>query len=369
MQAQSVEAAVDPKNRITFLLDWEITLKCNLDCDYCTVGLYGGHDNTQRHPALDKCLAALDFMYAYVDQYMQDRVDSLKWVVLNVYGGEALFHPDIVTILEQARLRHQPYQDRWGLRISTTTNAIVPEKKWQEIIPLVDEFTCSWHSQNRQRDREKFYSNVLALKAAEKNCRVVILMHSDPVLFQDSQAQMAWCQQNGIAYITRDLDHQDNSQFQYDRDQVIWLKQQWDQRSHGVSSDLEVTDQQDLSAQGRACCGGRSLCVNQDHSQRHYWINNHFRDWHCAVNHFFLHVKQTTGEVFVNKDCLMMLDGGTGPIGWLHDTQGLLEDLQKRLAQGMPLIRCEKNRCHCGLCAPKAQNFDTLISMMEKYYK
>jgi len=109
---ESLEPAIDPGNRITFLLDWELTMKCNLDCSYCGTGLYGGHDNSTRHPSLENCLETLDFMFEYVDLYMQTKPQGLRYVVLNVYGGESLHHPDIVEILNQVRHRHQPYADR-----------------------------------------------------------------------------------------------------------------------------------------------------------------------------------------------------------------------------------------------------------------
>ena len=100
-----------PGGRITFLLDWELTLKCNLDCSYCDTGIDGGHDNSTRHPPLDECIKTIDFMFEYVDLYMSVKSRAFKHVVLNVYGGEALHHPDIVEILAKVREKHSPYQD------------------------------------------------------------------------------------------------------------------------------------------------------------------------------------------------------------------------------------------------------------------
>ena len=96
-----LEPAIDPNNRISFLLDWELTMKCNLDCSYCPPGLYAGHDNSTKHPPKEECIRALEFMFEYADQYMQRKPKGLKYVVLNVYGGESLHHPDIVEILSQ----------------------------------------------------------------------------------------------------------------------------------------------------------------------------------------------------------------------------------------------------------------------------
>ena len=104
---ETLEPAIDPNNKISFLLDWEMTLKCNLDCTYCpTDGPQISHDNSTDHPPLAGCLKTLDFMFAYVDLYMAHKPNALKEVVLNVYGGESLHHPDIIEILEQAHAQH-----------------------------------------------------------------------------------------------------------------------------------------------------------------------------------------------------------------------------------------------------------------------
>jgi MoaA/NifB/PqqE/SkfB family radical SAM enzyme len=95
-------------------------MKCNLNCSYCSSGLHGGHDNSTRHPPKDKCIRALEFMFEYADHYMQHKPNGLKYVVLNVYGGEALHHPDIVEILSQIQEKYQPYRDRWRLTVSNT---------------------------------------------------------------------------------------------------------------------------------------------------------------------------------------------------------------------------------------------------------
>ena len=120
---KSLEPAIDPNNKINFLLDWELTLKCNLDCSYCPTGIDGGHDNSTQHPALIDCLQTIDFMFKYADIYMSLRPPGLRHVILNVYGGESLHHPDIVPILEQVHQRHAPYADQWSLTVTTTTNA------------------------------------------------------------------------------------------------------------------------------------------------------------------------------------------------------------------------------------------------------
>ena len=82
--AKSLEPTIDPNNRITFLLDWELTMKCNLDCTYCPTGVYGGHDNSTRHPPLAECLKTIDFMFEYADMYLRTKPQGIRYVILNV---------------------------------------------------------------------------------------------------------------------------------------------------------------------------------------------------------------------------------------------------------------------------------------------
>jgi pyruvate-formate lyase-activating enzyme len=359
--AKSLEAAIDPNNRLTFLLDWELTMKCNLDCSYCETGIYGGHDNSIQHPPLAECLQTIDFMFAYADAYMSTKVAGIKYVVLNVYGGEALHHPSIVQILQVLRQRHEPYKHRWHLTVTTTTNAVVAPHRLDAIIPLIDEFTVSYHTDNTGRQKQQFRDNLLRIQAAGKKQKCIVLMHSEPDRFADAQDMIVWLRVNNINHLPRQLDHPASKDFNYNQQQVVWFEGLYQKKlDHAVIKDNKA----DLADTGRACCGGRSLCADQNYRDRQRFVSNKFPGWYCSVNHFFLYVKQVNGEVYVNKDCKMNFDGTVGPIGNLSDTQAILSQIYNNQKQ---VIQCAKSRCYCGLCAPKAQDLDTYNTIMRKY--
>lgn len=344
-------------------------MKCNLDCAYCETGVYGGHDNSTRHPPVSDCLKTIDFMFEYVDLYMRGRIASLKTVVLNVYGGEALHHPHIVEILQAIRQRHQPYQSQWRLTVTTTTNAVISKKKLAAVRPLIDEFTVSYHTGATLKQKQQIRSNLLAVKSSAK---CVVMMN--PVNFADATAHITWCQQHGIRYLAKPIDHPiEKTQFNYDVQQVHWLRNTYHTQSYNSKSQTPelIQDQHnriDLADSGRACCGGRIFCQDQNYRSRTAFVANKFPDWYCSVNHFFLYVKQVTGEIFTNKDCKMNFDGSVAPIGTLAHSELLLEQTQHWLNTGtMPVIQCKKYRCDCGLCAPKAADLDTYRSIMRKY--
>lgn len=350
-----------------FLLDWEVTMKCNLDCSYCTPGLYGGHDNTTKHPDYQDCISAVDFMFEYVDLYMSRKPNGLRYVVLNVYGGESLHHPRIVDILRYVHRAYKAYQDRWHLTVTTTTNAIITNKKLADIIPLINEFTCSYHSESTEKQQKQFRENVLSIKQSGCRLKCIALMHNDPVRFKLGEEFIEWCKLHDIRFIPKSLDNSSNQdRWKYQDHQVIWFNEFYQKKSK--QSSLTITSDTEISKQGRACCGGRQFCSDKQYRSPTSFVQNQFRDWYCSVNEFFLFVKQVTGEIFVNKDCKMDFNGEVAPIGYLNDPGSLLKFTQEHVKNNnMPIIQCKKNKCMCGLCAPKAKTLDEFNSIMEKY--
>lgn len=306
-------------------------------------------------------------MFDYVDRKMRLRPQGSKHVVLNVYGGEALHHPEIVAILKSARQQHQPHKDSWTLTITTTTNALVTLQKLQNIIPLIDEFTVSYHTESTDKQKQQFLDNLLAIKAAGVRQKCIVLMHADPVLFADAQNMIAWLQQHDIKHLPRQLDHRkEDIQFNYAPQQVKWFDNLYTEKSNTATASIpaELVGQTttDLADTGRACCGGRQLCADQNYRKRDFFVVNKFPDWYCGVDQFFLYIKQVNGEVFVNKDCKMNYQGEVGPIGTLHDSDKILAQMDT-----VPVIQCKKSRCYCGLCAPKARDLNTYTQIMKKY--
>jgi pyruvate-formate lyase-activating enzyme len=367
-----LEPAIDPNNRISFLLDWELTMKCNLDCSYCGSGLYGGHDNSTKHPPRVECIQALDFMFEYVDQYMQRKPNGLKYVVLNVYGGESLHHPDIVEILAQIQPKYQPYIDRWHLTVTTTTNAIITNKKLLKIIPYIDEFTTSYHCETTEKQKNQFKENLLTIKQSGKRLKCIVMMHDNTEYFQDSVDFLSWLESNSMNSLPKQIDNRKATPRSYDKQKITWFNKLHQSKTYGVANAIDpvANESEDLSQVGRACCGGRQSCLDQNYKQRQYYVlDNRFTDWYCSVNQFFLFVKQLNGEVYVNKDCKMTFDGTVGPIGNLSNPDAIINTLKEQMTKGQPIIQCKRDNCLCGMCAPKAKNLDTYRSIMKKYQK
>ena len=60
---------------------------------------------------------------------------------------------------------------------------------------------------------------------------------------------------------------------------------------------VQVKDNTVAQTYGRSCCGGRSMCINQDFKNRTSFVPlSGFKDWYCTVNWYFMHINQQTGE-------------------------------------------------------------------------
>jgi hypothetical protein len=316
------------------------------------------------------CLSALDFMFAYADLYMNSKPKGIRYVILNVYGGEALHHPDIVEILSTIQSKYQPYSDRWPLTVTTTTNAIVSSHRLEQIIPYIDEFTVSYHSESSLKQQQQFRDNLLAIKQSGKRQKCIVMMPHESTHFQQAVDMIDWLNQNDIKILPKQLDDGTKTD-SYNQTQIQWFDKFYQSKTFNQPMNLlEGVEKSNLTDIGRSCCGGRQTCVDQNYKQRHFYVDNKFPNWYCSVNQFFLHVKQVNGEIFVNKDCKMNFDGTVGPIGNLNNVDQILTTLKDQLDNNsQPVIQCKKYNCLCGLCAPKAKNLDTYKSIMKKYQK
>lgn len=375
---KSISLALDPTNTPSFLLDWELTKLCNLDCSYCGVGIdYGGHNNDTLHPPKQECIDAIDFMFEYVDLYMQHKKPTQRKVVLNVYGGESLFHPDIVEILQAVRTKYEPYKNNWYLTVACTTNAIVGPTRWEEILPLIDNFTTSYHSENLPKQKELFKANVLRLKELKKPFRAVVMMHNNPVYWDDGVSMIEFLKSHEIDCTPKPLDNVE-PEWVYSAEQFTQLKTMWINKVPTKSKEeykkkiIPIgidTDTHSSIASGRPCCGGRKLSVNDDLKNSMVYVPKQgFKGWSCSVNWFFLYLQQLTGNIYTNKDCRMSTSGNYEPLGNINDTNTIIDTLRTQLeTDSMPIIVCKKEVCMCGICAPKAESKEEFRKLINRH--
>lgn len=350
--------SIEPLGNLSFQVAWEITLKCNMDCSYCG----DGHNNRLSHPPLSEIKKTVDFIFEYLQIQMNNKPKHLRVAGLNIQGGESVFHPDIVEILEYINQKKQDID--YTLTVALITNAIVGHRQWDTIITNVDYFTLSFHAEATDKQIGLFRDNIRALLIRKKNFQVNVMMHPNKILWIKCLQMIRWLKANRVAYHMRQIDHHWlDTRFNYTPRQVKFLT---GKKPVGLWTKIKALFSRgiDLDSTGRACCGGNEMCVNASYNTK-YIEGNNFQGWSCAVDKFFLYIRQQTGEVYTNKDCRMNWDNGIGPVGNLKDTQLIID----RLLLGTPTIVCKKKKCWCGLCAPKAENAKAFEIINHKYAK
>ena len=358
---------LEPAEQQFFHVEWESTLKCNLDCSYCG----DGHDNTQPHPSLNKCLETVDFIFEYVSLYLDTYPNNsdkvMKHVNLNVYGGESLFHPQILDILKYIKEKRKEYD--FSVAISTITNAVVGKKHWKKIIPNLDHITVSYHAESTPKQKTIVKNNILHLQENKKNFQVSCMMH--PRHWEECVDMVEWCREHEIKVIPRQIDSKwSDFRFNYTEEQKNWLYGTCDNCPKTKILDklsYVLKNGIDLSSKVRECCGRVPFYIDENYDSTTTVVENKFKGWNCSVNRFFLYIRQTTGQVFTNKDCRQNLENKIGPLGYLNNTDKILKNTRRKIKNKEDFIKCQKTSCWCGMCAPKSKDLDVFKKIMEKY--
>ena len=358
----TIEPAYLPKSKLGFLIDWLITLKCNYDCSYCPISEFG-HDNSIPHPEYEKSLRMLKQLYAYTDVMMMSKKDRFKDAIMNIYGGEAIYHPQFVEIAEATTREFEMYKDRWRLRRRITTNATATEKNWKKIIEHVEGATMSYHTQGPEKLKTLFKKNLDYMVSTGKNYDVVVLMFPEDPYWKECCEMVRHCKENNFVVRPRLLDGDKGA---YKERHLNDLAEFLDKE------ELNNINPSPIQQQVRACCGGRPLCTNREISENQILVPRGpegYRGWNCSANQFFIYGDNTKGRYFTNKDCRVRLDGTTGTVATLDTMDEYTAMIRKQITENKapPLLTCAQSTCRCGTCAPKSIHKEKLLEVMNIY--
>jgi len=361
MSIRTIEPAYHPNQKMSFLVDWLVTLKCNYDCAYCPIGPTG-HDNSTKHPPVEQSLMMLDQMYEYVDVIMSHKKNASKEVIMQMLGGEVIYHPNVIELMKHSSERYQPYKDKWRLKRRLTTNGTASEKIWTAICDHIEGITMSYHSTGPDKLKKLFKNNIEYLSDIKKEHDLIVCMYPDKLHWRDCVDFLQWAKDKGLNARPKILDGplgvyteehlKDLSEFINPEE----LKE-WDINKRGLE-------------QARGCCGGRKMCFDRQLKKHQTLVPRGiegFRGWHCSANQFFLHGNNVTGNYYTNKDCRVRLDGTTGAIADTTSMSSYIDEMRKQ--QVLPTLVCAQSECACGTCAPKSVAKKDLIDILKIYNK
>jgi len=299
-------------------------------------------------------------MYRYTDVVMSHKKSPFKDVVMNVYGGESIFHPDIVKILEITSDMHEPYKDRWRIKRRMTTNGTASRKSWEKICEHIEGFTMSYHSTGPIKLKELFKTNLLYLTEIGKEHDIIVCMYPHDEHWKDCIDFLQWSKSMGLRARPKILDG------------VLGVYSKRHLQDLGEFMDNNELKEWDVNQkahkQARGCCGGRKMCINRNLKEYQFMVprdSDGFRGWHCSANQFFLHGNNVTGQYFTNKDCRVTLKGDTGAIADINTMPQYIEKMKQR--SELPTLICAQKTCLCGTCAPKSIHKDNLKEILKIY--
>ena len=354
-----------------FQVTWDTGRRCNYDCSYCPAHR---HDNFSPHATLEELKANTDFLFEYIDTYMQYR--DYKVANIGFTGGEPTVNPNFIPFIQYLKSQYEgKYASKWQAGFALTTNGAMGEKMAQAVMENFGHATVSYHAESNQklkdqvRDRIKqFYT-----EGPKHNFTVSVNVMFHAAYFDECKDLCSYLDEVGVSYVPRVIgeepDSRSNFAHMYTEEQLDYIKNYWKYKNAKLNDTEEETKVLSAAGEkttekkklgltvGRPCCGSREMCLsNKGESRKATFVDmREFKGWNCSVNWFFLHLEQQTDSVFHHQTCQAKFDQTRGPIGKISEGKKIIADLKQKLESGtMPTVICPKHTCGCGLCAPKS---------------
>ena len=406
---------LDLKTGAVFQVTWDLGRRCNYDCSYCPVTR---HDNFSPHATLDELKANTDFLFEYIDTYMQYR--NYKFTSIGFTGGEPTVNPNFIPFIQYLKSEYESkYADKWRANFTLTSNGAMGEKMAQRVMENMRHITVSYHAESDEKLKQQVKDRILQFHTEGPKygltLSVNVMFHAQH--FDECKELCDFLDENNVKYVPRVIGEEPDSRESfahvYSDQQLKYMKNFWKNKNAKLNNEKETanrlsaagspTQEQQKQKQieeqlrnqkdgatreaveaknkqrekakklesknqgykvGRPCCGSREMCLsNQGQTRNATFVDmREFKGWQCSVNWFFLHLEQQTDSVFHHQTCQARFDGTRGPIGKISEGKTIIANLRQQLSEKtMPTIVCPKHTCGCGMCAPK--------SLHEKNYK
>jgi sulfatase maturation enzyme AslB (radical SAM superfamily) len=362
-----------------FQVTWDTGRRCNYDCSYCPAHR---HDNFSPHATLEELKANTDFLYKYIDTYMQYR--NFKLTSISFTGGEPTVNPNFIPFIKYLKNEYEEkYADRWEAGFALTTNGAMSKKMAQAVMENFGHATVSYHSESNKKLKQQVKDRLLQFHDEGSNYNftfsVNVMFHAE--YFDECKELCEFLDSCGIKYVPRIIGEEATSRsnlaHQYTEEQLDYLKNYWKNKNEKLNDKNEIVDKvksldesenekntikqstvkKDGWAIGRPCCGSREMCLSSAGVDRKATFVDfrNFKGWYCSVNWFFLHLEQQTDSVYHHQTCQANFGQTRSPIGKISEGDKIIEKLTQRLeSKTMETIVCPKQTCGCGLCAPKS---------------
>jgi MoaA/NifB/PqqE/SkfB family radical SAM enzyme len=345
-----------------FNIVWDLGRRCNFDCSYCESSR---HNNSSKHKSLVDLKNTYHFIQKYASLYDDHRTEKAN-LKINFTGGEPTSNPiffDLVDFIKTESI---------STKLSLTTNGAWSKNFTENIIKNFEAVTISYHAEAAENVKNKVIENILDLNKHIRT-QVNLMLHVDKwdecvdiyeLLKKENVSVKLRPIGDGSVTVRGWFKDKDGSlrrtSHEYSVDQ-----QQWFFEKNGISKPVNTSSQG--TEMGRTCCGGICLQGKVDNTWKPITlVDTDFKNWHCMVNWFFLYIDEETGDVSHHQTCKALFDKQRGNIGNLSDTNGIFEFVKSNVNN---TIICPNLRCGCGMCVPKAKEYDDFVVLRNQGVK
>jgi len=348
-----------------FQVTWDTGRRCNYDCSYCPAHR---HDNFSKHATLEELKNNVDFLFEYTDLYMQYR--NNKVANFGFTGGEPTVNPNFIPFARYLKESYEDkYSNRWEAGFALTTNGAMGEKMGDAVMQNFGHATVSYHSESDRKLKQQVKDRILQFHYQgglhQFTVSVNVMFHAE--YFDECVELCEFLKAHEVDFVPRVIGEEPDSRptfaHKYSEEQLAWMKNYWKQKNdatyaNSAASDVVKNAKKLGNSIGRPCCGSRDmlLSLGKESRKSNFVDFRQFQGWSCSVNWFFLHLEQQTDSIYHHQTCQARFGKGRGPIGKLSEGKKLIAELKNMLENNrMPIIKCPKHTCGCGLCAPKSK--------------
>lgn len=345
---------------------WDLGRRCTYDCSYCTP-----HYHTKHSPFVSKETfhKTADSIVKYADVLNKYRAEPVR-TNLSFTGGEATMTPGFFDMAAELR---QKYPDREYLGLGLTTNGAYSKRNVLKVIDTFCSVTISYHAEATPEQKKLVLDNINTCKEKDFPFKVNLMMHRD--YFEECKDLADYFTQQNIKFVPRIIGDgvatEDTETTQvYNEEQLAWFRNFW-QRKNQVTNDCGSCSSKTNASIGRPCCrmDNMHLKFGETWQPGFFVPSQNYNQWHCMINWFFLHVNSEFDYFTFHQTCEVNINSKIGRNGKASQMDLFTDKIENYLKTNtMPIVKCPKSHCGCGLCASKALDKNDLAQTIKEQY-
>lgn len=227
---------VDLLDGNVFQVTWDLGRRCNYDCSYCPSIR---HDNFSPHASLEELKNSADFVFEYIDIYMEYR--KFKYASIGFTGGEPTVNPNFIEFVEYFKtLYAEKYQENYNCTFALTSNGAMSKKMAKAILENFDHITVSYHTEADKKLKETVIERIEYFHehGPSQKCTVSINVMFHAAYFDECKDLCKYFDSKNIPYVPRVIGEEPDSKsdfaHRYTQEQLQWFKDYWNNHTKKV---------------------------------------------------------------------------------------------------------------------------------------